>query len=199
LRRLKRGLPVIANYPLLPEKIPNSDLFHYWDNSEIEPSRLMDFSRHYFEDHRFREDQILLVLDEVQLLHNSRLWSVDKSRMDWISFYSQHRKAAFSIILVAQFDKMVDRQIRSLIEYEYIHRKVSNFGVTGWLLSLLFGGKAHVCIQKYYPLNEKIGAQWFVARKRIFECYDSYGQFAGSGAADQGGAGSGDRLKLVGS
>ena len=51
------------------------------------------------------------------------------------------------MILIAQFDKMVDRQFRALFEYEYVHRKVSNFGVVGWLMSLVFLGKAHVCIQ----------------------------------------------------
>ena len=38
------------------------------------------------------------------------------------------------MILIAQFDKMVDRQFRALFEYEYVHRKVSNFGVVGWLI-----------------------------------------------------------------
>lgn len=97
--------------------------------------------------------------------------------MAWIELLSQHRKVGLSIILIAQFDKMIDRQFRALIEYEYMHRKVSNFGVVGWLLSLLCGGKAHVCIQRYYPLNQRLGARWFVARRRIYEMYDSYGMF----------------------
>ena len=98
--------------------------------------------------------------------------------MDWIQFFSQHRKYGYSVILVAQFDKMIDRQFRALLEYEYVHRKVSNFGMVGWLMSLLFGGKAHVCIQRYYPLSQRLGASWFFARKSIFRMYDSYGDFA---------------------
>ena len=82
------------------------------------------------------------------------------------------------MLLIAQFDKMIDRQFRALLEYEYVHRKVGNFGMVGWLMSLLFAGKAHVCIQRYYPLGQKLGSSWFFARKRIFRMYDSYGDFA---------------------
>lgn len=177
-RRLKRGLPVIANYNLDRDRIPHPELFTYLDNEELTPRALVDFAREWFGSHRFGEDRILLVIDEVQLLHNSRSWSVDKDRMAWVQFYSQHRKYGYSIILIAQFDRMVDRQIRSLLEYECVHRKVSNFGVVGWLMSLLFAGKAHVCVERYYPLNQRLGSKWFVARRRIFEMYDSYGDFA---------------------
>ena len=40
------------------------------------------------------------------------------------------------MILIAQFDRMLDRQIRSVIEYEHIHRKVKNIGVWGKCLIL---------------------------------------------------------------
>lgn len=110
------------------------------------------------------------------MLFNSRDWQ-NSERMSWIQLLSQHRKVGLCIILVAQFDKMIDRQFRALLEYEYVHRKVGNFGVVGWLMSLLFLGRAHVCITRYYPLNQRLGAKWFVARKRTFEMYDSYGAF----------------------
>lgn len=102
---------------------------------------------------------------------------------------SQHRKYGIAIILVAQFDKMVDRQFRALIEYEYLHRKVSNFGVVGWLMSLVVAGRAHVCIQKYYPLNQRLGAKWFVARRHIFDLYDSFGDFSMLGDSPAASAG----------
>ena len=176
-RRLKRGLPVIANYNLDRDKIPNPDLFRYCDNVELTPEYLSDYARSWYESgNRFGEDRVLVVVDECQLLFNSREWQ-SKDRMSWVSWLSQHRKMGYSVILIAQFDKMIDRQFRALIEYEYVHRKVGNFGIMGWLMSLLLGGKAHVCIQRYYPLGQKLGSSWFLARKRIFEMYDSYGTF----------------------
>ena len=176
-RRLKRGLPVIANYNLDRGNIPHPELFTYMDNQELTPSALVEYARAWFGSHRFGEDRILLVIDECQLLFNSREWQ-SSDRMQWIQFFSQHRKYGYSIILVAQFDKMIDRQFRALLEYEYVHRKVSNFGIVGWVMSLVCAGRAHVCIQRYYPLNQRLGAKWFVARRSIFEMYDSYGDFA---------------------
>lgn len=124
----------------------------------------------------------------VRLLFNSREWQ-NNDRMAWIQFFSQHRKYGYTVILVAQFDKMVDRQFRALLEYEYVHRKVSNFGLVGWIMSLLFLGRAHVCIQRYYPLNQRLGAKWFIARKSIFRMYDSFGDFARLSDDDGGGSG----------
>ena len=63
-RRLKRGLPVIANYNLDKDKIPHSELFTYLDNDELSPQRLVDFARGWFGTHRFGEDKILVVIDE---------------------------------------------------------------------------------------------------------------------------------------
>lgn len=176
VRRVRRGLPVIANYPLIEDRLPRSGLFTYRDNDGLTPDFLASYARFWFSSHPFGEDRILLVIDECQLLFNSREWQ-DSRRKQWISFFSQHRKLGYSVILVAQFDKMVDRQMRSLIEYEYIHRKVSNFGLVGWIMSLFALGRAHVYVQRYYPLSQKIGSRWFVARKRIFDLYDSFGTF----------------------
>ena len=84
-----------------------------------------------------REDQKLLVLDEAQLFLNSRSWD-DESRSAWVRFFSQHRKLGFKIILITQNLDMVDRQIRVLVEYERLHRKASNFGIVGRLISTIF-------------------------------------------------------------
>lgn len=65
-RRLKRGLPVVANYNLDPNAIPHPELFRYMDNGEMTPGRLVDFARGWFGTHRFGEDRILLVIDECQ-------------------------------------------------------------------------------------------------------------------------------------
>lgn len=182
-RRLNRNLPVIANYSLDNGKIPNSELFTYVDNSNLNPDLLVRSAGEWFSSHRFGEDRILLVIDECQLLFNSREWQ-NSDRMQWLEFFSQHRKYGYAVILVAQFDKMVDRQFRSLVEYEYIHRKVSNFGLAGWCLSLLFGGRAHVVVQRYYPLSQKVGSRFFIPRRKWFGLYDSYGTFRRDDAAD---------------
>lgn len=64
--RLKRGLPVVANFNLDKSKIPNPELFHYVDNAELTPKVLVDVARGWFGTHRFAEDTVLVVIDECQ-------------------------------------------------------------------------------------------------------------------------------------
>ena len=97
--------------------------------------------------------------------------------MDWLSFFTQHRKFGYDIVMVTQFDRMIDRQVRSLIEYNYKHRKVGNYGWKGWILSLFFGGKLFIYIKIWYGMNEKVASQFFTLKKRYCSMYDSYKLF----------------------
>lgn len=65
-RRLKRGLPVIANYNLDKSKIPHPELFTYIDNKDLTPARIVEIARGWFGTHRFGEDKVLVVIDECQ-------------------------------------------------------------------------------------------------------------------------------------
>lgn len=182
---LRAGRPVIANFEVNLDFVwrgsagrrRKDDAFRYIPNDELGPELLQDYADAWFKDHRFREDHILLIIDEAQLLFNSREWDA-AGRAAWLRFFSQHRKWGYEVILVAQFDRMLDRQIRSLIEYEYIHRKVSNFGVWGKVFSVFFLGKLFVAVKMWYPLRERIGAEWFVCKPRFFRLYDSYKRFS---------------------
>ena len=64
---------------------------------------------------KYMEGQGLLILDEAQLIFNSRAW--DKN-MGWIEFFTQHRKLGWHVILIAHDINMIDSQIRPLCEYE---------------------------------------------------------------------------------
>lgn len=169
------GDPIIGNFPVNVQKYKRAK-YIYVPNDKLNPQELIKFSRAWFKDHKFSERGILLVIDECQLIFNAREWNA-KGRAEWLSFFTQHRKYGYDIILIAQFDRMVDRQIRSLIEYEYIHRKMSNFGIQGKIMSLLFGGNTFICVKRWYPLGEKVGAEIFHARKSLYSIYDSYGTF----------------------
>lgn len=169
------GDPIIGNFPAELSRYKKAK-YHYLPNDMLTPQFLISFSRNWFKNHKFSERGILLVIDECQLLFNAREWNV-KGRAEWLSFFTQHRKYGYDIILIAQFDRMVDRQIRSLIEYEYVHRKMSNFGVGGKVLSLVFGGSTFLCVKRWYPLGEKIGVEMFHARKKLYSIYNSYSTF----------------------
>ena len=169
------GYPVIGNFTVDLSKFKKAD-FTYCPNDKLTPEFLTNFSRQRFGSKQPKEGSILLVIDECQLIFNAREWQ-QSGRAQWLSFFTQHRKLGYDIILIAQFDRMVDRQIRSLIEHEYIHRKMSNFGWQGKIMSLFFGGKTFIAVKMWYPLHEKLGSEIFHARKSLYSIYDSYATF----------------------
>jgi len=183
---LRAGRPAICNFSINLQKVskkhPEKLRFLLLENTELSPAFLIAYSREYFAGKIIKEDSILLVIDEAQLLFNARTWQ-QAGRGDWLSFFSQHRKYGYYIILVAQFDRMLDRQIRSVIEYEYIHRKVGNFGLKGKLLSLFMGSKVHVAVKVWYPMNEKVSSEFFRARKKYYSLYDTFGDFVNNESA----------------
>lgn len=150
----------------------------YIDNAFLSPDKLINFSKNYgdYVGRKPKEGEILLVIDECQLLFNSREWG-NKDRAPWLAFFTQHRKLGYEVILIAQNDRMLDRQIRSLIEYEWIHRKVSNFGFYGKLFSLFCMGKMFVAVKVWFPMRLKVGQEFFLYHKKNANIYDTYALF----------------------
>lgn len=178
---LALGKPVICNFDIDRSKVKNPDLFTYIDNCDLHPKKLIEIYSSYNDKKKgkIKEGEILLVIDECQLMFNARDWS-KQGRNDWNSFFTQHRKFRYDIILIAQFDRMIDRQIRSLIEYEQVHRKVSNFGWRGKLLSICFGTTNLFCAVKvWYPMKERVSSEMFRASKKYYSLYNTYNTFTG--------------------
>lgn len=174
---LKYKRPVIANFDVNTSKF-NNPIFLYIDNINLKPEKLVKISQDYFQNHKFKEGAIKLYIDECQILFNSREWNKD-GRKEWLVFFTQHRKYGFDIYLVAQFDRMIDRQIRSLIEYEVIHRKVKNFGKFGWFLNLITGGNLFVAVTMWYPMRtkERTEFEFYKGKKKYFEIYNTFKTF----------------------
>ena len=162
------------NYKLVGNKFKGGYL--YLDNLNLTPENLRKIADNWWQDHKFREGGIKLYVDEAQMLFNARSWDA-KDRKGWNDFFQVHRHYGYDIYLIAQFDRMLDRQIRSLIEYEVIHRKVSNFGLKGKILSLVMGGNMFVAIKMWYPLKERVSSEFFRYRKKFSNLYDSYKRF----------------------
>lgn len=174
---LKMRRTVIANFDIRKDLVKNPDYFHYVDNNDLTPEFLIDFSNKFFDIHKFHEGDILLIIDEAQLIFNVREWNMS-GRDKWIHFFTQHRKLGFDVIIVAQFDRMIDKQLRSLFEYEYIHRKFSNFGWKGKLLSLWCGNRMFIAVKMWYPLHEKVGSETFFYHKKLGALYDTNNLFS---------------------
>lgn len=183
---LKRGCPVLANFCINTGKIKNcKGEFREVENASLTPKYLVGYATEYFHGERVREGKILLVIDECQLMFNAREWNM-KGRNEWLSFFTQHRKFGYDVILVSQYDRMIDRQIRALIEYEQIHRKVSNFGIKGKILSAFCLGNLFVSVKVWYPMKEKVGSEFFTAHKKYYSLYDTFGMFGPATAGTEG-------------
>lgn len=176
LNDLRFNRPVICNFDVkLPRRFRGkADLLHCMDNEKITVNFLRNFAQDYYKNHSFKEGAITLYLDECQLLFNARTWAL-KGRADWNKFFTNHRHLGYNIILAAQFDRMIDRQIRSLFEYEVIHRKVNSMGLKGLFFRVLFlSPTLFLRLTYYYPLHEKLHVEFYRYNRRWASIYDSY-------------------------
>lgn len=132
---------VIANFPILPPKHLNTrgqrkrweaqeKRWHFQEEITIQYLVAMSIEHGWYG----KESQCLILIDEAGIMFNTRDWQTEKNtRTPWIKFLSQSRKFGFDVIFVAQSDKMIDKQIRGLVEYDVKHFKLNNSFFLGWL------------------------------------------------------------------
>lgn len=179
---LRRGKNIIANFDINYDAVKGRKKGYFFtkDNFDLTPDWLLDFANLCHRrraDGKIIEGQTWLIIDECQLIFNCRSWN-DKSRMAWCSFFTQHRKYGYNVILVSQFDRLIDRAIRSLIEYEYKHRKVNNYGTIGLLIGVVTMRPMFCSVEYWYGVREKIGVSFFFGKKKYYSLYDSYKIFS---------------------
>lgn len=169
---------VIANFAV-NEEVVNRGLFGkgslgrftYIPNNDMTVKKLIDYAE---KNHiKGKERQTLLCLDECQTFFNPREFA-RKDRLEWNNFFSQHRKLGYEVILVTQTDRLIDRQIRALVEYEVKHRKINNFKFGKLSPIPLF-----CSVYYWYGVRERLGCEFFVYKKKLGDLYDSYKMFEG--------------------
>jgi zona occludens toxin len=141
LEWLNRGKHVVANYPILPPKRCNSAKakakwakkslrWHFYEFITVEVLVALSFENNWYG----KESQCLIEIDEAGVMFNTRDWQTEKNtRTPWIKWLSQSRKFGYDVVFVAQSDKMIDKQIRGLVEYNVVHFKLSNSFFFSWL------------------------------------------------------------------
>lgn len=172
--KLRRKGNVIANFSINTNAISKNGKkkignFTYVSNSELTVKFLVEYAK---KNHKLnKESQTLICIDEAQVLFNARSFN-NKDRMEWITFFSQHRKLGYNVILVSQMDRMLDRQIRGLIETEYKFRKINNFKIGKFIPISLF-----VQVEYWYGVKEKVGSEMFTYKKLFGNMYDTFTLF----------------------
>lgn len=163
---------VIANYNLSPKH--HSEKFFYMDNSDITPEFLTDFAITF---HKIgQENQSLLVIDEASIFFNCRDTASKKDRNNWVKFFQQHRKLGYTVILICQSDRMLDRQIRCFIEYDMCHRKLNNAGGFGFLLTILHI-PTFMVFERWYGSKTFTNKSMFFLSKKVTKAYNSFDLF----------------------
>lgn len=150
--------------------------FFYFSDDVISPKLLLKYrAKHHVPK---KEKQTLLIFDECSSddLFNNRTWQ-NTGRNNWITFFRQHRKLGFEIIFIAQSDKLIDKAMRSFVEYEIKHRKANNYKLLGRILGLLSGGALFFAVEYWYGVREKIGTQMFRYKGEMGAFYDTYKVF----------------------
>ena len=178
--------PVIGTFHINKDCLYKNSKYEYiYQNIySLKPEFLVDYARKNLPKKGNPEGSFLLVIDEAQRIFNSRAWN-SADRSSWITFFAEHRHLGYDIILISQNDRMLDRQIRGLIEYEFVCRKMSQFGIFGKIFSLFSG--QFVVVQRWYPLKEKISASFFRGEKSLYNFYNSFEDF--SEESEDGGQG----------
>lgn len=186
---LRAGRPVVANFPYRGDLVYHGkdsvtgfpSVFFECSTCDLDPIKLREWALAYWGTKTVIEDHILLVIDEAQLLFNSREWA-KKDRSAWLSFFTQHRKLGYRILLCCQFDQMLDKQIRACVEYQHIHRKISDGVWLARLVSLLFLNRLFVTVKVWYAMKETVDHEFFIAKKMYYRLYSTHALLDGGEA-----------------
>lgn len=178
---LGRGKNVIANFPIDARKYyrhkKKLGKFVFKTNTELTVNYLTYFAQKHHKSGKLNA-QTLVVIDEASIMFNPRQFdkSEKENRMRWVNFFANHRHYNYEFILIAQNDRMLDRQIRGLLEYDYKHRALKNWNLTFALISMIFKGLFH-CVEYWYPCKLKTSTQLCKFNKRVASCYDTMALF----------------------
>lgn len=169
---LADGKNVIANFPIKLEAIKarkRPGRYFYVPNEKITVGYLYQFAHMYHSENE--ENQTLLLIDEASVKFNCRTYG-DKDRLAFCSFFAQHRKFGYTIVLVCQNLRQIDRQIRDLVEIEVIHRKLNNYKFYKILPFPCF-----VSIEKNLAMRDRNDYEFFTYSKRVGNLYDTFYDF----------------------
>ena len=117
------------------------------------------------------ECQTYVFIDECQLIFNSRDYS-NEHRKAWLVFFTSHRHYGFEFFLITQNDRMIDRQIRALVEHELFYKKINN---RLWFIPW----PIFVATEYWYGNRpkDKLRFEFIFFRPSLANMYDSYTLF----------------------
>jgi hypothetical protein len=153
------------------------------------------------------EGACLLVLDEVTALFQARNWDTE-GRDEWLEFFNHHRKLGYEVILISQYDRAIDVQIRAVVDTEIAHHKARHalpfpFKQLAYVVPL----PIFIRVTKSYQMKGKLAGSmsihmlsWSAARRydsfALFNSLDALASLGGDRAARRGAVGPGRVVQM---
>lgn len=176
---------VIANFEvnrqMLYGDVKTHGLFYHFDNSVMTVENLKRYAMNVhkppsaFKNQRDFEGQTLVCIDECQRFFNPREYA-RRDRMEWVTFFTEHRHYGFNFILTTPLLQLIDKQIVGCVEYVCRHRLMNNKGFIGFLLPFrLFAVSER---WNFMPGKDgQVNTRFFTYKYKYDGLYDSYKHF----------------------
>lgn len=116
-----------------------------------------------------REGDVLVVIDEAHLFYNSRDWAeTAKNHKRLLEFLTQSRKAGVDVLWITQEGSNVDKQFRTLAEWELAIVNIKHLPL-GWLGMLPFSAYCvkHISARGNYLVKK----EWQLYSRWLKGCY----------------------------
>jgi zona occludens toxin len=174
---MRRPRYVYTNIPLVKNKDPKKAKMEqerwFFDSGEITPEKLIRFAVEKKLPPRLGgfEGKCKLIIDESPTYFEAREWT-KKDRKSWLRFLAHSRKLGFDVILVAQDQVQVDKQIRKSVEYFVRHYNINRYWWFSWLPIKIFWA-----VHFWAKTNTKGTVQTILFRKKLAKRYDSWEVF----------------------
>ena len=179
---------VVANFPLKEKKSSKlfdflpQDYVHKLENNYREQEERWIFNDEISVEYLIslsiekgwqgKESMCLVIIDEAGIIFNSRDWqAAGHVRTGWVKFLALSRKFGYDFIFVTQSDRMIDRQIRGLCEYEVKHRKANNSFMLSWLS--IFKVSLFMYVYKWYNTRLKANLRMALFNPSVASRYDT--------------------------
>jgi hypothetical protein len=165
---------VVANFPIRPRKNGKADRGEWLFVPDDQMSAKLLIKRSLEKGYFGHEGSCLLIIDEAGITFNSRDWQTKAlDRLAWIKFFALSRHFGYDCILITQSDRMLDRQIRNLCEFNVKHVNLRNH----WALKLIVWWKVFMAVSFWSAGNFRGTAQVGIFKPWIAKRYDTIRAF----------------------
>lgn len=125
-RDLIKDFPGVYYYRNYDDMCPEEFVWFAIKYHDIFKTDYVEVKKKWWQKKKVDEYQTLIVIDEAPVLLGSRDFN-NPNRKSWVNFFTNHRHLEYNIVIVAQHDKMIDKQIRNVMEEHVVHKCLNNY------------------------------------------------------------------------